>query len=223
MECLTSKGSCSSMRRALFPDGFAGEVMSLIHETWRNLAMHRGVRHEEPITALLADALVNEYERRGWPWFIIPEVPVSDSTFGTELGRNDIVFYHRNLTQRIFFAVECKRLHVQSSSGFKHLVDKYVDEGLLRFVDSKYCTGLPCGGMVGYVMDGDMKTAFGHVQSEILLKRETLKMKSVRSLLIPSSVLKNCSQSADTVHDREDGQFLLHHLFLPCKLTMAIA
>lgn len=213
MERLNSKGSSSAMRRKLFPEGFAGEVMTLIHEVWKNFAMHHAVRHEEPITALLADELVDEYEKRGWPWFIIPEVPVSDSTFGTELGRNDIVFYHRGISQRIFFTVECKRLHVRTS-GFRHLADKYVDEGLLRFVEGKYAAGQPCGGMIGYAMDNDVPTAFNRVRSEILLKRRSLRMKGPSAFAQPSSVLQAQPNSADTTHVRDDGKFLVHHLIL---------
>jgi hypothetical protein len=211
---LTKQGSSSALRRALFPEGFAGEVMNLIQETWRSFIMHRSVRHEEPITALLADELVNEYERRGWPWFIIPEVPVSDSTFGTELGRNDIVFFHRDITQRVFFTVECKRLHVRTSSGFRHLADKYVDEGLNRFADEKYAADQPCGGMVGYVMDNDVDTAFKRVKSEILSKLSPLKMKDDKALREPSSVFRDHAHSADTMHLRTSGNFKVHHLLV---------
>lgn len=211
---MRSRGSSSELRRALFPHGFAGEVMMLIYETWRIFSMHRSVRHEEAITALLADELVNEYERLGWPWFIIPEVPVSDSTFGTELGRNDIVFFHRSVSQRIFFTVECKRLHVRTSSGFKHLADKYVDEGLVRFTESRYSAGLPCGGMVAYVLDNDLDLAFEKVKAEILNKCKNLKMRMPGAFRQPSEVLKGLSYSADTNHIRKDGEFVVHHLLL---------
>lgn len=211
---LKTKGSSSDLRRALFPHGFAGGVMLLIYETWRCFSMHRTVRHEEAITALLVNELVNACDEFGWPWIIVPEVPVSDSNFGTELGRNDIVFFHRSISQRIHFTVECKRLHVRTSSGFKHLADKYVDEGLLRFTQSRYSAGLPCGGMVAYVMDNDLDTAFDRVKSEILSRSKELKMAGAKSFYQPSSALKSLSHSADTNHHREDGDFLVHHLLL---------
>ncbi|HEY1049441.1 MAG TPA: hypothetical protein VGE39_06790 [Prosthecobacter sp.] len=211
---LTKQGSSSALRRALFPHGFAGEAMNLIHETWQALTMHRAVRHEEPITALLADQLVNEYEKRGWPWFIIPEVPVTDATFGTQLGRTDIRFFHRNFRQRVYFVVECKRLHVRTNSGFKHLADEYVDEGLLRFANNRYAEGLPCGGMVGYVMDNEMDKALDRVKAEVLQKLPLLKMKNANDLRCPSVVLQGRVHSADTVHQRTSGKFLVHHLLV---------
>jgi hypothetical protein len=70
------------------------------------------------------------------------------------LGRNDLRFYPPNHQgQTIFFTVECKRLRVTTKSHFTHLANKYVEEGIQRFVDGRYSAGLPCGGMVGYVMD----------------------------------------------------------------------
>ena len=83
-------------------------------------------------------------------WFITLEDPITDPTFGTELGRNDLRIYPLNhCGQTIFFVVECKRLRVTSGSGFKHLADKYVEEGMQRFVDGKYASKLPCGGNAG--------------------------------------------------------------------------
>ena len=211
---LTKQGSSSALRKALFPDGFAGEVMNLIHDTWKSFTIHRAVRHEEPITALLANDLVDAYEKRGWPWLIVPEVPVTDSTFGTQEGRNDIIFFHRSISQRIHFVVECKRLHVRTNSGFKHLADEYVDEGLMRFVNGRYAAGLPCGGMLGYVMDNDTSAAFDRVKNEILQKLSPLKMRDSKDLKHPSAVLPHCPHSADTIHLRKDGKFKVHHVLV---------
>ena len=160
---LKGQGSAHALRLELFPRGFAGEVMQLILETWDTFSMHRKVRLEERITALFATAIEDAYVAQRRSWFVFPEVPVTDPTFGTQTGRNDLRFYHRDIPgQRVFFTVECKRLHVTTASGFRHLADKYVDEGLQRFVDGKYSAGLPCGGMLGYVMDNRASEAFIH-------------------------------------------------------------
>jgi len=168
MASIVRKGSSSTLRRALFPAGFAGEVMCLIHETWHVFALHRDIRLEERLTAVFADALIKAYEKRNWPWFIMPEVPITDPTFGTQTGRNDLRFYHRTQPgQSRFFAVECKRLHVRTASGFRHLADEYVDEGLMRFVEGRYGAGQPVGGMIGYVMDNDIEAAFARICGEL--------------------------------------------------------
>lgn len=207
-------GSSSKLRRALFPLGFAAEAMIHIQETWRDFSIHHDVHLEERITAVFCDALIAAYTAAGRTWFIFPEMPITDPTFGTHLGRNDLRFYPpQHHGQSIFFTVECKRLHVRTASGFKHLVDEYVKEGLQRFVSGKYSSGLPCGGMVGYVMDNRIDDAFTHIQSEINARRTKLKMKK-NAMLVPSSVLPSCRYSAETLHTRKDGELIVHHLLV---------
>lgn len=215
MECLNGTGSSSALRRKLFPMGFAGEVMLLVLETWQKFSLHREVRLEERITAVFRDELIKAYDEAGRSWFIALEDPVTDPTFGTELGRNDLTFfpqYHHR--QKIFFTVECKRLHVTTDSGLRHLAGEYVREGLQRFVEGKYSLGLPCGGMLGYVMDNRTADAFTKVCNEIKSQRRILKMKNAKMLHSPSSILPMQPQSADSIHHREDGVFTVYHLLV---------
>jgi hypothetical protein len=212
---LTSRGSSSTLRRSLFPEGFAAEVMRLILDTWRDFSLHRQVRLEPRITAVFRDALIAAYVAADRSWFIALEDPVTDPTFGTELGRNDLRFYppkHRG--QTIFLTVECKRLHVRTESGFKHLADKYVEQGVQRFVDGTYSSGLPCGGMLGYVMDDRLDDAFAKVQGEIRARSSKLKTTGTGFLKIPSSTLPSYRWSADTFHKRADGGMCIHHILV---------
>jgi hypothetical protein len=164
------------------------------------------------------DAVIDAYEAAGRRWFVTLEDPITDPTFGTELGRNDLNFYHRDIPgQRTFLTVECKRLHVTTPSGFRHLADKYVVEGLQRFVDGKYSAGQPVGGMVGYVMDKRLREAFEKVASEIGARTTELKMKDKKCFKKPSSVNKKYKYSADTTHDRADGKFDVYHLLVAPK------
>lgn len=212
---LKGQGSAHALRRELFPRGFAGEVMQLMLETWDAFSLHREVRWEERITALFAMAIEDAYVAQNRSWFVFPEVPVTDPTFGTQTGRNDLRFYHRDIPgQRIFFTVECKRLHVTTASGFRHLADKYVEEGLQRFVDGKYSAGLPCGGMLGYVIDNRVSEAFAKVCEEISVRRTSLHMKEQNSLKHPSSILRAHAASADTFHQRSGNEFAVYHLLV---------
>ena len=205
-------GSASALRQALFPNGFAAEVMQLMLETWKTFSLNREVRLEERITALFANALIDAYVDQNRSWFVFPEVPVTDPTFGTQTGRNDLRFYLRDIPgQHIFFTVECKRLHVRTASGFRHLADEYVEEGLQRFVDGKYASGLPCGGMFAYVMDDRVPEAFSRVCDEISKRQQLLLMKKKGSFVRPSSVLVTHAFSADTFHERTGGEFAVYH------------
>lgn len=215
MARLSHSGSTRHLRLALFPIGFAGEVMLHVVETWHSQSLQRQVRKETAITAVFRDALIRAYVAAGRSWFITLEDPTTDPYFGTELGRNDLRFYPPNHHgQTIFFTIECKRLRVTSQSGLRHLADKYVKEGVQRFADGRYSHGLPCGGMVGYVMDHQISLAFASVQSEIVSKRSALRLDARDGIRTPSAVLPNYEWSADTRHNRMDGEFLVHHVLL---------
>jgi hypothetical protein len=218
MARLGHSGSTRRLRLALFPIGFAAEVMLHILGTWHNLSLRRRVRNETAITAVFRDALIRAYVAAGRSWFISLEDPTTDPDFGTELGRNDLRFYPPNHHgQTVFFTVECKRLRVPAQSGLRHLADKYAEEGVQRFVDGKYSAGLPCGGMVGYVMDNKTSKAFASIQSEIAGRRESLKLPARHGIRTPSAVLPHYEWSADTLHNRTSGEFLVHHVLLGVK------
>jgi len=214
MARLSHLGSTAPLRRELFPLGFAGEVMLLALETWLDFSMNREVRKETRITAVFRDAMIAAYVAAGRSWFITLEDSITDPTFGTELGRNDLRFYPPNHHgQTIFFTIECKRLRVTTASGFRELSDKYVDEGVSRFVNGKYSAYLPCGGMIGYVMDNESANALVSVLAEIKLKAVAVKLRNPDGILSPSRLLDH-ETSADTFHERDDGTFELHHLLV---------
>jgi hypothetical protein len=218
------------MRRRLFPAGFGAEVMQLVRDTWTVFTRHHSVSYEEPITALFRRALIDAYVATGRNWFVTLEDPVTDPTFGTELGRNDLNFFppvHRG--QTVFFTVECKRLNITRppsvkalavaqrakktppSPKFCPLAREYVTQGIKRFVSELYSKGLPCGGMVGYVMDNDLDDAFRRIREEIRKSRKSLLISTQPSDSTPSAALPDWKHSVDTRHHRSDGEFLLHH------------
>ncbi len=208
-------GTSLAFKRELFESGFGGQVMQCILAAWQAMTLHRSVRHETCITALLGAALNVAFDADGREWLAIPEAQETDPTYGTQLGRNDIRFLpapHRH--RGVFFTAECKRLHVRTKSGFKHLADKYATEGMQRFVDGEYSKGVPCGGMVGYVMDNDLDAAFRRVRAEIKARRRAGRISTRHADTAPSTALPEWKHSADTWHRRSDGAFLLHHLLL---------
>ena len=215
MGSLGHTGTSLAFKRALFEGGFGGQVMQCILAAWQAMTLHRSVRHETCISALLGAALNNAFAADDREWLAIPEAQETDPTFGTQLGRNDIRFLpapHRH--RDVFFTAECKRLHVQTASGSKRLANKYVTDGMQRFVDGEYSKGVPCGGMIGYVMDNDLDTAFRRVREEIKSRRDILRIFTMHADKTPSAALPAWPHSADTRHLRSDGKFLLHHALL---------
>lgn len=110
--------------------------------------------------------------------------------------------------------MQCKRIHVRNRSGSRHLAAEYVTEGMQRFVDGEYSKGVPCGGMIGYVMDNDLDAAFRRVRSEIKTRRRALRVSTRHADKAPSAALPAWQHSTDTWHRRSDGEFLLHHALL---------
>ena len=208
--------SSTSFLHNIFPEGFAGEVMQLILQTWNNdLNLQENVRHETCITALFRDALINAYEEDGRNWFITLEDPITDPDTGQEQGRNDLRFYppvHRG--QKVFFTVECKRLHVTTASGFSSLIPEYVNEGMIRFITGVYSQNHSKGGMIGYVMDANITEAMRKIKNKIEMNSNCLQLLPQQGTEIPSSVLKDYPYSADTYHTRTSGEFVIHHILL---------
>lgn len=46
----------------------------------------------------------------------------------------------------VYYAIECKRLDKYSSK-----ISKYVEEGILRFINGKYSNNMPLAGMLGFI------------------------------------------------------------------------
>lgn len=71
-----------------------------------------------------------------------------------------------------YLAYECKRLNVVRNGSTRSLATPYVLDGMLRFVNGQYSAGLPLGCMLGYVMDGNVRTAQHKVRAAIALHRD---------------------------------------------------
>ncbi|MCK9414225.1 MAG: hypothetical protein M0Q53_18130 [Prolixibacteraceae bacterium] len=74
----------------------------------------------------------------------------------TDLGRADLSFAISGLE----FIVECKRL--------KNVNQKYIDEGLYRFLNNEYSEHESCSAMLGFVIEGNIE----HIRSGIMRKCE---------------------------------------------------
>ena len=55
----------------------------------------------------------------------------------------------------------------------------YVMEGILRFITEQYAENLPVGGMLGYVLDGDLLFAHSKIQAAIMANRCSVRLTAV--------------------------------------------
>lgn len=78
-----------------------------------------------------------------------PEVPEIDENYD-ESARTDLIVYNA-LTyvkdETAYYVIECKRI-----DGTKSLNDKYVTNGINRFVDDRYPSNKSVNGMIGFVV-----------------------------------------------------------------------
>jgi hypothetical protein len=146
------------------------------------------------------------------PFQVRRELTVDDPVSGDELGRIDLCLLHGN-DEDVYFAFECKRLNVSFDSGFKTLAPEYVGaDGIECFVSQKYSTGQTCGGMIGYVFDGEIEKAIGAVDDRVNDKATEIGLKSDGLVSAALNVANN--NLRESQHDTTSGKFTIYHSFV---------
>lgn len=80
----------------------------------------------------------------------------------------------------VYLACECKRLNVTYNTGVRGLFDKYVDDGVMRFVTGQYSKGLPLAMMLGYVMDARTHQARRGVKRAMAVRSASIRLQFER-------------------------------------------
>jgi hypothetical protein len=106
--------------------------------------------------------------------------------------------------RKAFFGFECKLL----SEGKGTLSQQYVDEGVCRYLEGKYCSTGSAGAMIGYVKAGNVSVIIEDVKLRVNKKN----IVSPMSLSIKLGIVSNHFVSIHT-RDKELSDFLIHHLF----------
>lgn len=134
----------------------------------------------------------------------------------TEEGEVDITV-RTGIDPMVFFGFECKRLNVKGKDGvIRSGAGAYVGpEGMGCFLTGKYDGGGFNGGMIGYVLDDDLRRARSSVDDLIFLKRQSLKSHPPYRLCSAKALFSECRGLEQTTHDYEDAKFTIFHLFLP--------
>ncbi|HZK93577.1 MAG TPA: hypothetical protein VFC67_05170 [Prolixibacteraceae bacterium] len=113
-----------------------------------------------------------------------------------DLGRADLSFGISGLE----FIVECKRL--------KNASQKYIDEGLSRFINQDYSANETYAGMLGFVISGEIEK----ISIGILRKCETEKY--IQNTFTQQKY-SDLAYSLKTAHIRKDNSSInIYHLFL---------
>lgn len=116
-----------------------------------------------------------------------------------DLGRADLSFAISGLE----FIIECKRLKNDSQ--------KYIDEGLRRFIDKEYAANETYASMLGFVINGNIEnicnSLLGKCKTENHINSDFVRQKYT-----------NWKHNFKTTHSREDStEINIYHLFFDFK------
>lgn len=194
------------------------DLLQLVVDTWETLKGPLKDTREDTVTNALCRALKHNRTLRELPVYVVPQMVELEPEDGEDLGRLDIAFLPTGIQgspdESIYFCLECKWLNVTTNGRKRPQGSEYVKHGMIRFVTGQYAKAVKHGGMVGYVLDGDIPSAMDNIQDNV--KRHCIILKMDKpGVLHPSSIMTHISTARETFHQRngEMQPFRVHHLF----------
>jgi hypothetical protein len=192
------------------------EILNLVIASWEEMPAPASDEKEDNITIALCRALRQNRDARNLMFQIDTQVVELEPAPGEDLGRLDIAFRPLIPREDIYFCLETKRLNVIKDGQTRTYASEYVRFGMMRFVTGQYAKAVRHGGMIGYVLDGDVSRAVANVEGNIQRHHVALCMTPPVAFL-SSAVLKEEPRARETHHRRinENNFFRIHHLFIP--------
>lgn len=194
------------------------ELLELVIDAWQSLSPPFTSDKEDAITTHLCKALRKDKKIRELPFMVSYQWAEIDPAPGQKQGRLDIAFHVQDKgipNENIYLGLECKRLNFTSGKKKRGGGAEYVKDGMMRFVNKQYAKAVKHGGMVGYVLDGNVSEAIKNVEANIKKQCVPLCMDATGTL-DPSSILIYVSTARESSHHRngETAPFRIHHIFL---------
>lgn len=207
-------GSEAGAFRKLFPKRHIPMVLSSVLIAGRNLRKKSGTEFENKITIRLCRELVKIPVFRDGPLDIRPQAGIlSSDSDEDKLGGSTDFLVSCGLGHEVYFVLEAKRLRVRSSKGrLGSGSDKYVNNGMMRFVTGQYAPFMEAGAMLGYVFDGKTNLARSGVNKYVKSKAKELRLKPPKRLM-RSHILQNMPLD-ETRHDLRKRAFTIYHIFI---------
>lgn len=205
----------------VFPDHFIPDILDLVYSTWNTFQKPTGDELEVPITRRFKRDLKQAKDYRRIPFRIEREPSEDDPVTGEELGRIDLRFIPvESALEEVYFAFECKRLYSRVGGKWESLASKYVTEGVIRFVTGQYAARMRHGGMIGYILNGNITQAKSLVQGNLSSKYNQLRM-TAPGQLAGSSLHPTNDDIRESLHHLDgDRDFVVHHVFLTCSAEL---
>lgn len=192
-------------------------IIELVIGVWESLPSPTANELENDVTNRICARLQNHPERGTFQFHIVPQNVILEPDSGAELGRTDIAFKPFVPSDSIYFCLECKRLNVRELAGgtTRGYHVEYVRFGIVRFVSGQYAESVHAGGMLGFVLDGDVDGAVAGVGDNVRRLHAELGMPAPGAFLT-SSIRPADARLRETIHVRtgQSEPFRIHHMFL---------
>ncbi|MGD1156869.1 MAG: hypothetical protein ABSA41_13690 [Terriglobia bacterium] len=203
-------------------DPMVPEILTLVIASWQEMPSPAPDEKEDNITIALCRTLTQDRTARGLMFQIRTQVVELDPMPGEDLGRLDIAFIPLVPREDIYFCLESKRLNVVKNGKLRTYASEYVRLGMLRFVTGQYSRMVRHGGMIGYVLDGNISDAMTNVETNIRQRHEELCM-TPPGAFQPSAVLMGDTRARETHHHRanETILFRIHHMFMASQFPFS--
>lgn len=191
------------------------DILALVIETWEAMPPPAGNELEDPVSEMLCRSLRQSRNRCDLPFRIDTQLVELDPAAGQDQGRMDIVFSPSIPRESIYFCLECKRINVREGNRIRPCFVEYVRFGMFRFVRRQYANEVRVGGMLAFVLDGDVPNAIAGVEVNIRNLHGDLGMDAPGAFLV-SAVRPTDTRIRETLHRRtnQSDPFVIHHLFM---------
>tara|TARA_B100000614_G_scaffold262453_1_gene296005 strand:- start:429 stop:1079 length:651 start_codon:yes stop_codon:yes gene_type:complete len=198
-----------------FPPSLLPWVFRTIVEEWYHFTRTNRNPLENRITKPFVGHLQSCQDTRRLPFWFDPNLKLVDPVKDVEIGELDIRVMHGK-RPKVFFAFECKRLNVVRDGKYASQANEYVGGGGMGcFLSGQYYGGGDCGGMLGYVMDNDVKKATRAINKAIVTNKNELRIKAPVKLKISSLLNQKSDPCYETVHIVKKKDFVIYHIILP--------
>ncbi|TWT81338.1 hypothetical protein CA13_27900 [Planctomycetes bacterium CA13] len=203
-------------------DSLVPDIVELILSAWEAMPSIAPDTREDPVSDELCRRLRAAKELASLPLQVRPQIVELDSADdNSDQGRIDIVFIPLVPDESIYFALECKRINARQADGStRRYFSEYVKEGMMRFVTGQYSHSVEHGGMLAFVLDGDVEGAIKGILKNIEAKRTMLRL--IEKEIQPSRFEPKHANMRETRHTREvaAGEVLIQHFFMPTKQNL---
>lgn len=201
-------GSAYDLAARIGPDGIT-RLLEIVCDAYDMLCKNNTIKKEmseDDITEELFKEIVIIWCESSTTNSIVPINQKSDKTFSKDVGKPptiDFCFRDRYVRES-FFGFECKLL----AEGDVRLYREYIQNGLYRYIQGKYCARSSAGSLIGYVTSGSISVVVQDVKIRV-------DKKNILSAMALAPSISTFKEHYTSTHTREKGlsSFCVHHLF----------